>query len=378
MSDTAKPKAPRGSGSLRLRGRFWHAAFYVDGILHREPTGETDEGKARIWLQKRMKKVHAAEETGFAFESASMRKYTVGDALDALQARYEFKGQYTAKNKSQLAKVRAQFGDRRVCTLTPEILTFHVKEWLSAGSAKATCNRTLQMLRRALNLAKDNGRIARVPKIELLDESDNVREDIFSNEAELATIISHLPEDLRDFTRWCAAIGMRKGEASALTWAMLDEKLDPPQLRIPARITKNKKDRILPVVGELAAIIERRRQVRRVEANGIATFAEFIFHRDGRRVSEFRKSWATATKKANCPGRLFHSTRRFAATSMLEAGMSPLMAMKWTGHKTQKMLERYGLVKPDKMAEGFSELELYRAKEQARAKVNVIPIASQG
>jgi len=99
---------------------------------------------------------------------------------------------------------------------------------------------------------------------------------------------------------------------------------------------------------------------------------ERIFHRNGKPINEFRKSWKTATKKANCPGRLFHSTRRFAATSMLEAGMSPQMAMKWTGHKTQKMLERYGLIKPDKMAEGFTELEVYRAKEQAKSKSNVV------
>lgn len=228
------------------------------------------------------------------------------------------------------------------------------------------------MLRRALNLARDCQRVARVPKMELLDESDNVREDCFS-EAELSAVISNLPKDLQDFTRWCAACGMRKGEASKLTWTMLDERTDPVRLKIPARVCKNKKDRM---VGKLAEIIERRKAARRIAIDGVVSFAEFIFHRDGEPVREFRKSWKTATTKADCPGRIFHSTRRFAATSMLEAGLSPQMAMKWTGHKTQKMLERYGLIKHDKMAEGFTELELYRAKEQAKTRSNVIAMQS--
>jgi len=41
---------------------------------------------------------------------------------------------------------------------------------------------------------------------------------------------------------------------------------------------------------------------------------------------------------------------------------------------TPRVLARdsYGLIKPDKMAEGFTELEVYRAKEQAKSKSNVV------
>lgn len=207
-----------------------------------------------------------------------------------------------------------------------------------------------------------------MPDFELLGESDNVRQDIFS-ETELATIIENLPSDLRDFTRWCAACRMRKGEASKLTWAMLDETKEPPRLNIPAAITKGKKDRVLPVVGELAAIIERQHAVRQIQnEDGTVRLAQAIFHRvDGSPIGEFRKSWKTACKKAGC-AHLFHSTRRFAATAMIEAGLSPIVAMKWTGHRTQKMLERYGIIKVEKMAEGFTETELYRAKELEREK----------
>lgn len=41
------------------------------------------------------------------------------------------------------------------------------------------------------------------------------------------------------------------------------------------------------------------------------------------------------------------------------------------------MLERYELIKPDKTAEGFTELELYPAKEQAKAKSNAVAMRKE-
>jgi integrase len=108
----------------------------------------------------------------------------------------------------------------------------------------------------ALTMAMNAKRIARVPYFEYLSDADNVREDHFADEAELDAVINNLPEDLQDYVRWCAAIGMRKSEAAALTWTMHDETTDPPVLRIPKRICKNKKDRLLPIVDELAQILE--------------------------------------------------------------------------------------------------------------------------
>ena len=87
----------RGEGSLYLRGNIYWAAFYVNGKTERESTGATNEELARKWLQKRMKKVHAAEETGNVFETASMRKYTVDQALDGLLDRWTLDGKATKK-----------------------------------------------------------------------------------------------------------------------------------------------------------------------------------------------------------------------------------------------------------------------------------------
>jgi len=59
------------------------------------------------------------------------------------------------------------------------------------------------------------------------------------------------------------------------------------------------KPRTLPLRGELRVIIERRLKARRLEdADGKVRLAEYIFHRGGVRMGEFRKLWTTACRKA--------------------------------------------------------------------------------
>jgi integrase len=358
----------RGDGSLYLRGRTYWTCVYINGQPNRESTGTADKESAVKVLRARMKKVHASEVTGEVFESASMKKYTVGEALDGLLDRWTLDGKATKKNLSHLKQTREAFGSYRVAQLDAAAVDAFAKDWLANGYARSTVNRWLLILKRALTMAVNGKRIARVPFFEYLSDADNVRTDCFADEAELDAVINNLPADLQDYTRWCAAIGMRKSEAAALTWTMRVEESDGWILRIPKHICKNKKDRELPIIGELGEILERRKLARTFDRDGVKHVSQFIFHRDGRQIADFFKSWRTATRKAGCPGRLFHSTRRFAATAMLEAGLAPSVAMKWTGHETQSMLERYQLIKKKVLADDFGKLEAYRTVAKSKAK----------
>jgi integrase len=129
------------------------------------------------------------------------------------------------------------------------------------------------------------------PHIRKLSEADNVRTDFFS-EVQLRAVIESLPEDLRDYVRFVATRGIRKGELSALRWDMLQGST----LYVPASICKNRKGRTLPLVGEMLAIVERQEARRRVEVNGVIEMCPYIFHRAGEcgPIGEFRKSWKTA------------------------------------------------------------------------------------
>lgn len=60
-----------------------------------------------------------------------------------------------------------------------------------------------------------------VPSIPMLPV-DNVRTGYFDR-ASLETLLAHVADaDVADFIRWGFITGMRKGEASRITWDMLD------------------------------------------------------------------------------------------------------------------------------------------------------------
>src|SRR2546429_1206877 len=62
-------------------------------------------------------------------------------------------------------------------------------------------------------------------------------------------------------------------------------------------------------------------------------------------VGEFKKSWATATKKANCPGRLFHDFRRTCARRLLAAGVPQVVARELRSEEhTSELQSRLHLV----------------------------------
>ena len=343
----------RGDGRVFLPKNTsnYHVAFCVNGKERRESAGTSDEQAAWKYLRNRLKEVHATEVVGVPFVSSVARKFTVGDLIQGLRDDYTLRGILSPKNKSTLDRADRDFGNIRAVALTSTFVDQYIQKRLGAGDAKATINRTLEHVRGAFRLAMKQNRLAQVPYIRHLNEKGNERQGFFSD-AQLRAVVAELPKDLQDFVLFGYLTGWRKKEISTLTWNDIEGDL----IRLRGEHSKNGEPNNLPIEGELAEIIERRRQARMHKDVLVNT----VFHRKGRPVSEFRKSWASACLHAGVSGRLFHDLRRTAARDLVRSGVPETVAMTITGHKTRSVFDRYNITKDDDKREALRKVSAYR------------------
>jgi integrase len=80
-----------------------------------------------------------------------------------------------------------------------------------------------------------------------------------------------------------------------------------------------------------------------------------VFHRGGRKIKRFSKSWARACKAAGQGGLLFHDLRRSAVSNMTAAGVDQAVAMRVSGHKTASVFQRYRIVDVDDTAAALAK-----------------------
>lgn len=374
----------RGEGRIfpRKGTSFLWCAYFLRGKEFRESTRETDEKKALKFLKNRMDEVGADKIGARAFIGPQQQRVTVNDILDDLETEYKLGGkkriprEVNPQMKSHLRRIREYFGTMRAMNVHQQ----HIQAFISLlhGQRKqdATINRALQLLRQSYRIAvnSDPPKLSRIPKIQTLDESGNVRTGKFTKD-EAEAIFAILPKYMSDVAQFAYETGARAGEILKLRWSYLKG----DAICVPRTDTKNRKPRQIAITPEIEEIIRRRQLERKSECN-------LIFHNDGRSIRDYRKCWQTAcvinglgvfccrdcrdetgqyawvlNAKRICPrctqhcsepkyrGRIFHDFRRSAAHEMWVAGSTIEDCMEVTGHATTAMFKRY--------ADLFSERE---------------------
>lgn len=284
----------RGNGRLfkQKNSRYWWAAFYVRGREVRESTKTEDEKQAWRFLKNRMREVGADAIGARVFIGPKQQRILVGELLDSLKADYELRGKWNGPVESSMDAVREYLGAMRAVDVTREVVGQMIENWLAENYAKATVNRRTQLLSQAFKLALRDGKLSRAPFIPHLSEVGNAREGFFER-GDFEAVLEHLPEHLQDPSRWGYITGWRKGSIVSLEWTDVGD--DVVTLR--AKNAKQRKPETVPLVGELRDIIERRRAAHLVESNGETSFATFVFHDNGKPITDFRRSWASACQR---------------------------------------------------------------------------------
>jgi integrase len=337
------------------------------GKQYRESCDTSDEKEAGKFLKARLRETGADLIGARTFTTPRASKLTIREMVAELRKDFELRGKLSQQNGYHLGKVEKIFGDKRAVELTAEKIDAYISERLAAGDAPATINRVTGTLGQCFTLAIRREHLSRKPHIRHLPEN-NARQGFFS-ESELAAVISHLPEELHDFVKFAACTGMRCGEIKSLTW----NDLHGDVLTLRGENSKNGEARNIPLVGKLAEILQRRQAARQIEVNGVTQLCEFVFHRYGQAINDFRKAWKKATKLALCPGRLVHDMRRFAVRNMVQANVPQAVAMKISGHKTASMFQRYNIVVTADLRKALTQTEEYR-QDAAKAEPKVVGI----
>ena len=261
----------------------------------------------------------------------------------------------TNRMRFRAAYLTRFFGaDTPVENLAEVMLAKYVAARRKAGRKLPTVNRALSLPRAAWRLAKKRRLIKEIPQIDRCDEH-NVRMVFFEPKVYEA-ITSHVSAVLQDMMRFAYLTGWRKGQIARLTWKAVHH---DGVIRLPGTTVKHKDVQVLSLTGELAEVIEHRRQARHPDS-------PWVFHRDGRPVRDFRGAWTKALQEAGVEDYVFHDFRRTATRTMALAGVLEKHIMQVTGHKTRHMIDRYNIPVERDTQNTLAQTQTYLVQQRHR------------
>lgn len=263
----------------------------------------------------------------------------------------------TLAKEIALRKLQATRGRRK--PLAAEQLakiTADATTWVENG-VKATTNKRLTILRAMFRFVAKRGMIhtTDVPSFPILTDVDNKRRG-YLDENDLKNLLKELPGVMHPFVRFLYATGMRSGQASKLTWDMVDKNCT--ELHVPGELTKNGEDFVLPLVyKDGTPIFDFVSDMKRL----VRMHGEPIFE-----TTDFRNQWRLACHKLglgifNDKTRAYrgakpHDFRRTAVRNMVIAGIPQQVAKAISGHKTDSIFKRYAIMDRGAVQDAFEVL----------------------
>lgn len=354
----------RRTGEIFKRGRIYGIRYYdAQGRRKKESSKSDKREDAERMLRKRLKAIDDHVPLDMVIGKVKFE--------DAAQ---DLVNNYIANGKKSLDEVRRRidkhlkpfFGGRKLSSITTagvtqytvsrqqaKIITGKDETRKERFVSNGEINRELTTLKRMFGLAVQAGKIslASKPYIPLLREN-NTRTGFFELE-QFLSVRAHLPEPIRPVVTFAYITGWRiTSEVLPLEWRNVD--LKSGEIRLDAGTTKNGDGRVIKMTDELRALLEQRhRETKDAERAGGQIIPWVFFRmvakgRGGQKkpkpISAFNKAWKNACLAAGCPGRIPHDFRRTAVRNLVRRGVPERVAMKWTGHKTRSVFERYNIV----------------------------------
>lgn len=307
----------------------------------------------------------------------SRDRLTVGELLDTLVTNYEDHERASMPSARGHARLwRQQLGAERALRVSTTRLQRIVREWKCEGLSHATINRRLEFLRRAYRLAKLRIDTAQLDFSGIILPENSPRGNYITAEV-FAAIHRHLPDYLKDFFEFAYLVGVRKGQLARTTWAHLNTESWVLTWKDPRQV-KNRQPHEIALDGRPLDIIRRRYEARKARGD---LSCPYIFDRDGEPIGDFKRAWASASRRAGLPvgrkngGYVFHNTRHTAVTNLVNAGVPAHEAMGVSGHRTRAVFDRYSIKLHEQTRGALRKTTEY--VQQLGTQPKIVPLPTQ-
>ena len=337
-----------GKGHVYLRGKRWWIHYWADGVLHRESSGSRSRRAADQLLAQRIALLRPDPGTA---------NVLLGELLDALIADYDLNKRPSIRRlRISIAHLRDHFGDPLARSIDANAVIDYATARARAGIGNGTINVELGTLRHACRLGQQRDRITKVPRISLLKPP--APRAGFVDREQLDRILAELPAEMRPLVLVAFITGWRlRSELVTRLWRHV-EFGDGGWLSLDPGEGKTGQARTFPFTQELRSILEAQRD----RADEIARHTgrrpqTVFFSASGRPLRAIRAAWLKAVAAAGCPGLRPHDLRRSAVREFERAGVPRSTSMKFTGHRSQSMFDRYAISDSRSLREGAEKLD---------------------
>ena len=337
--------------------RFYSISYPWQGGDRVKSSRFERESQARALLNQRL------TEIGRGTFVRNQDRVYISDLLELMKADYRANNQRSLQDALwKLTPVLNYFEGWKVKAITVDKINAYVSFRLEEKAATATINGELRYLRRMLRLGARHGKLSIIPLIELL--KGEARRTGFIDPGEFAELLAHFDDsDVADLVEFFYPTGWRVSAGLGLEWRDVD--LVHRTVTMRSELSKNKELITLPFFAGIEEILQRRHGLRRREC-------PFVFHRNGRRIKNFRAEWAKATEAAKHTGLLVHDLCRSAARNLSRAGVPETVVSKFMNRKTLAIYKLYRVVDSENLRLAGAALDGYLKDAEKAGKVSSV------
>lgn len=265
----------------------------------------------------------------------------------------------TWRNRTyQIATLIEHIGDLRLHEITAADITDYQNARLAEGIKASSVNDDVKVLRRILQVAKDRGDLRAIPKIERLRERKTTGRVMVWTVAEVDALYRAVRAESPDILGLVAVMlnaGLRKGEAIALRWDCVGErvlKIHPNEEWSP----KSGEPREAPISEGLRAVLARARTDTRAAVERALErksrpdgLGEYVFPapNTGTRYAYWPQRKFDRARRAAGIGGSPHVCRHTYASHYLATTGDMFTLAKILGHSHQRVTELYSHLLPD-------------------------------